>query len=148
MSTASDRAAALKLWVVVSRVHRALAEFAKRDIERRGLAASEFAVLEVLYHKGELPIGDVGDRVLLTSGSMTYVIGKLARRRLVERRRCATDRRVTFLRISPAGRRLMVRIFPLHAEAMRRAASGLTTNEKRRAAVLMKRLGLRAQSLL
>lgn len=146
--TAADRAAALRLWVIVSRVYGAFAEHARRDVARRGLAVSEFAVLEVLYHKGELPIGEIGQRVLLTSGSMTYVIGKLVRRRLVVRRRCARDRRITYVGISPTGRRLMARIFPLHAEAIRRAAAGLSAADKRRAAVLLKRLGRHAQALL
>jgi MarR family 2-MHQ and catechol resistance regulon transcriptional repressor len=79
---------------------------------------------------------------------MTYVIGKLSTRRLIERRRCSSDRRVTYVRISPAGRRLMARIFPRHAEAIRRAADGLTAEEKERAADLLKRLGVRAQALL
>ena len=93
-------------------------------MERHELMGSEFAVLEALYHKGDLPIGELGDRVLLTSGSMTYVIDKLARRGLLTRRRCAQDQRVRYAAISAAGRRLMASIFPDHAEAIRRGRSG------------------------
>jgi len=146
MSTAAitDRDLSLKLWVVLVRAYRALADRSRRDIERHGLQVSEFAVLEVLYHKGDLPVGDVADRVLLTSGSMTHVIDKLADRGLVARRRCSEDQRIRYLTITAAGKALMASIFPAHAEAIRRATAGLGAEEKRALTVLLKRLGLGA----
>lgn len=146
MSTASvtDRDLSLKLWVVLARAYRALAARSRRDIEQHGLAPSEFAALEVLYHKGDLPVGDVSDRVLLTSGSMTPVINKLQERGLVARRRCEEDQRVTYLTLTAAGRALMASIFPAHAEAIRRATAGLAPDEKRSLILLLKRLGLGA----
>jgi len=146
MSTAAvtDRDLALKLWVVLARAYRAVAMRSRRDIERHGLTASEFAALEVLYHKGDLPVGDVSDRVLLTSGSMTPVIDKLERRGLLARRRCAEDQRITYLSITAAGRALIASIFPAHAEAIRRATAGVSPDEKRTLVVLLKRLGLTA----
>ena len=146
MTTAqvTDRDLSLKLWVVLARAHRALAARARQDIERHTLLASEFAVLEVLYHKGTLPVGEVAERVLLTSGSMTHVIDKLERRGLLVRRPCAEDHRVTYLGITTAGRTLMASIFPLHAEEIRRATAGISPEEKRLLTVLLKRLGLAA----
>jgi MarR family 2-MHQ and catechol resistance regulon transcriptional repressor len=141
----TDREISLKLWVVLARAFRAMAERARRDVERHGLTGSEFAVLEALYHKGDLPIGELGDRVLLTSGSMTYVIDKLARRGLLTRRRCAQDLRVRYAAISASGRRLLASIFPDHAEEIRRATAGLSAEEKRTATALLKRLGLGAE---
>jgi MarR family transcriptional regulator, 2-MHQ and catechol-resistance regulon repressor len=140
-----DTAAALKLWVVLSRAHRALADRARRDNERHGLNPTEFAVLEVLYHKGPLLVGEVGSRILLTSGSTTYVIDKLEQRGLVSRRPCPTDRRALHVELTAAGRALIRGIFPEHARAIRRAMGGLSTEEKRIAAALLKRLGRFAQ---
>jgi MarR family transcriptional regulator, 2-MHQ and catechol-resistance regulon repressor len=150
MSTAAvtDRELSLKLWVVLARAYRALAHQSRRDIEQHGLVASEFAALEVLYHKGDLPVGDVSERVLLTSGSMTHIVDKLERRGLVARRRCPEDQRVTYLTITPSGRALMASIFPTHAEAIRRAAAGLGPDEKRALISLLKRLGLAAAQAL
>lgn len=141
----TDREISLKLWVVLARAFRAMADRSRRDVERHDLTGSEFAVLEALYHKGDLPIGDLGQRVLLTSGSMTYVIDKLARRGLLARRRCTQDQRVRYAAITPAGRRLMASIFPGHAEAIRRATAGLSADEKRVVTALLKRLGLAAE---
>jgi MarR family transcriptional regulator, 2-MHQ and catechol-resistance regulon repressor len=85
-----DTAAALRLWVILNRAHRAIGERVRRDIEAHGLHPTEFAVLEVLHHKGPLTLGEVGERVLLTSGSMTHVADKLERRDLIARPRPAT----------------------------------------------------------
>jgi len=150
MSTAAvtDRDLSLKLWIVLARAYRAVAARSRRDIERHGLLASEFAVLEAVYHKGELPVGDVAERVLLTSGSMTHVIDKLEERGLLARRRCPEDQRVIYLGMTSAGRALVASIFPAHAEAIRRATSGLSPEEKRIATVLLKRLGLAAAAEL
>lgn len=141
---AADRAASLKLWVVLSRAHEALAARAKQDIERSGLSLTEFGVLEALYHKGDLSAGEVSRRVLLKSGSLTYVIDKLVERGLVRRRECETDRRRTYLALTARGRATMRRVWPGHAAAIQLATDGLSLAEKRTAARLLKQLGLYA----
>lgn len=143
-----DAAATLRLWVVLSRSYHALAEHARRDQERHGLGATEFAVLEILYHKGELTIGEIGARALLTSGSMTYVVDKLEKRGLLRRRACETDRRACHVALTPEGEALVAEIFPRHVLALQEATAGLTTEEKGIAAALLKRLGVEAQARL
>ncbi len=132
---------ALKLWVVLSRAARAIAEQSRRDIERHGLGATEFGVLEVLHHRGPLPIGEVGSRILLTSGSTTYVIDKLQERGLLRRRQCEHDRRVQYAELTEAGSALVRELFPEHAARIEEVMRGLTSEEQRIATALLKRLG-------
>ncbi len=139
-----DTAAALKLWVVLSRAQRAIGERARREIERQGLRPTEFGVLEALYHKGPLTLGQVGERVLVTSGSVTPVADKLERRGLIQRRISSEDRRVCYAELTDAGRELVGAIFPDHAEVIRGAMEGLTVEEKRIATALLRRLGRHA----
>lgn len=139
---------ALKLFVVLSRAQRSVAEHTRRDQERHGLGMTEFAVLEVLYHKGALLVGEVGSRILLTSGSTTYVIDKLEDRGLVRRRPCASDRRALYVELTAEGEALISRIFPEHARAVERAVAGLTQEEQRTVTELLKRLGRAAQDAL
>lgn len=139
---------ALKLFVVLSRAHRTLAEHARRDQERHGLGATEFAVLEALYHKGALLVGEVGARILLTSGSTTYVIDKLEQRGLVRRRPCESDRRALYVDLTREGRALIRKIFPDHARAIASAVAGLTLEEQRTVTRLLKKLGKSAQEAL
>ncbi|HEY2848550.1 MAG TPA: MarR family transcriptional regulator, partial [Gemmatimonadaceae bacterium] len=86
-------ATALKLWVVLARSHDALVEVLKADIERHDLTPAEFAVLEALYHKGPQLLGEIQKRVLVSSGGMTFLVDRLAKRGLAERRECSSDRR-------------------------------------------------------
>ena len=138
----SEQDAALKLWVVLSRAHETVGELAKLDVERGRLSLTEFAVLEALYHKGDLSAGEVSTRVLLQSGSLTYVIDKLAGRGLISRRSCETDGRRRYLHITAAGKAVMKRIWPGHAAVIELATSGLTAAEKRTATRLLKKMGL------
>jgi len=138
----------LQLWVVLARAFDAVERHSRASIARFGLGTTEFGVLEVLYHKGELPVCDVQRRILVESSSTTYVVDKLVKRGLVRRRHSGTDRRVVLLALTSAGRRLIQRIFPPHAHAMRRAVTALPPREQAQAVRLLRTLGLGAAERL
>lgn len=138
---------ALKLWVVLARAYNAVAEHDRVSLAREGFTPAEFAVLEVLYHKGPLLLGEVQRKVLVSSGGITYLVDRLEERGLVERRPCAEDRRARYAALTKEGEALMRRIFPAHAERLERALSGLDEDEKREAVRLLRKLGLHAASL-
>lgn len=138
---------ALKLFVVMSRANHAVMDRVKEDIKSHGLNPTEFAVLELLFHKGDQPIQQIGQRILLTSGSMTYVIDRLAGKKLLKRRPCPNDRRITYAAITDEGRALMQEVFPKHREAIRSMFSGLDTAEKQMMIDLLKKLGFSVENL-
>ena len=149
MKPSSGRAdVPLQLWVVLARAFDAVERHSRASIARFGLGTTEFGVLEVLYHKGELPVCDVQRRILVESSSTTYVVDKLVKRGLVRRRHSGTDRRVVLLVLTLAGRRLIQRIFPPHADAMRRAVAALPPREQAQAVQLLRTLGLGAAERL
>ena len=139
-----DRELALKLWIVLSRSFQAVQAHAVADQERHSLSEGEFAVLEVLYHKGPMLLVEVQRRVLVSSGGITYLVDRLVRKGLVERRPCSHDRRAAYAALTPAGEALIGSIFPAHAEAITHAVAGLTDAEKRQAIRLLKKLGIHA----
>jgi MarR family transcriptional regulator, 2-MHQ and catechol-resistance regulon repressor len=138
----------LKLWVVLARAFDAVERHSRASITRFGLGTTEFGVLEVLYHKGELPVCDVQRRILVESSSTTYVVDKLVKRGLVRRRHSGKDRRVVLLRLTPSGRRLIGRIFPTHARAIHDAVAALRPREQAQAVRLLRALGLGAAERL
>jgi MarR family transcriptional regulator, 2-MHQ and catechol-resistance regulon repressor len=91
-STGRDRA--LLLFVVLARAANSVAAYIHEHSDLHGLTLTEFVILEALLHKGPLLLGDVQKKVLLTSGGVTYTVDRLVEKGLVERRECATDRRV------------------------------------------------------
>src|SRR5512132_3312755 len=86
-----DRPATLQLIIALGRALQALEQGARTQLAEYDLGMTEFAVLEVLYHKGPLPLGEVRDRILITGASTTYVVNKLEERGLIRRRACAED---------------------------------------------------------
>jgi len=138
----------LELWVVLARAFDAVERHSRASIARFGVGTTEFGVLEVLYHKGELPVCEVQRRILVESSSTTYVVDKLVARGLVRRRPGKRDRREVLLALTPAGRRLIARIFPPHAAAMRQAVGGLSPRRQAQALRLLRTLGLEAAGRL
>lgn len=137
----NDAEQALKLWVVLSRAFDAVQNHAAADIARHGLTITEFGVMEALYHKGPLLLGEVQRKILVTSGGVTYLVDRLAAKGLVERRRCDKDRRAYYAALTPDGEALIREIFPQHAAAIERALCGLDAEEKAQAIALLRTLG-------
>lgn len=136
--------AALRLWVIMSRAHAAIARHAADDVARHGLTLAEFGILEALYHRGQMLLGEVQRRILVSSGGITFLVDRLTAKGLVERRNCAQDRRARYAALTDRGRDLVAQIFPSHAAALTRAMEGLTLDEQRLAAGFMRELGLYA----
>jgi len=139
---------ALKLLVVMARAFNAVTEFVgKEDMDRHGITPTEFAILEALYHKGPLLLGEVQRKILVTSGGITYLVDRLVEKGLVKREQCSEDRRARYAVLTPAGQALIRKIFPAHAARIEQAMSGLTQAEQREATALLRKLGLAAASL-
>jgi MarR family transcriptional regulator, 2-MHQ and catechol-resistance regulon repressor len=140
-----DRAATLQLVIALGRAIQALERGVRPHLAECGLGLTEFAVLEVLYHKGSLPLGEIRDRILVTGASTTYVVKKLEERGLMRRRASAEDQRVVFGELTPKGRALMDKVFPDHVDRLRHVTAGLSASEKRTAALLLRRLSHEAR---
>jgi MarR family transcriptional regulator, 2-MHQ and catechol-resistance regulon repressor len=134
----------LKLFIVLSRAYKAINEHVNKVIQSSGLNPTEFAVLELLYHKGDQPMQQIGGKILLASGSITYVVDKLEQKGMLRRIACPNDRRVTFAQITDDGKAFIQGIFPEHAQQIHSLMSSLTESEKHEAIELLKKLGLPA----
>jgi MarR family 2-MHQ and catechol resistance regulon transcriptional repressor len=132
----------LKLFVVFSKAARAFADRKMADIAKYGLNPTEFAVLELLYHKGDVPMQQIGEKILITSGSITYVVDKLEKKQLLQRKPSATDRRISYAAITPAGTALMDELFPGHRTVIADMFSLFTDTEKQQLIDQLKRFGL------
>ncbi len=143
----NDTERSLKLFIVLSRVSKVLIEETRDLHEQHGLNPTEFAVLELLYHKGKQPIQKIGRKILLTSGSMTYVVDKLERKNLLERVTSEKDKRISHVSLTKLGCELISTIFPEHAQNIEKLLSTLTVEEQEQAIHLVKKLGLSIKDL-
>ena len=135
-----DTRAALYLWIAMNRTAGRIQERLRDQVEAHGLSLTEFGVLEALLHKGPLTHGEIADRVLLASSSITYVIDKLEGSGLLRRRRSDADRRVKLAELTSEGRETIEAAFPEHAALINDLMANLSTEEKRTAASLLRRI--------
>ena len=132
------------VWLVFMKAFQALFPHAEESIKRTELGDSDFRVLEVLLHKGPLPVNTLGPKVWLTPGSISVAVDRLVKRGLVSRKDQPDDRRVRQVELTPKGRALITRGFGEHATAMENAVSVLSKTERLTLLRLLKKLGKHA----
>ncbi|MEY2438969.1 MAG: MarR family transcriptional regulator, and catechol-resistance regulon repressor [Verrucomicrobiota bacterium] len=142
--TKTQDSAGVHVWLVFMKAFRALLPHAAESIKRTELGDSDFRVLEVLLHKGPLPVNTIGPKVWLTPGSISVAVDRLVRKGLVSRKDRAGDRRVRQVELTAKGRALITRGFREHAAAMESAISALSKNERLALLRLLKKLGKNA----
>ena len=106
----------LKLVIAMARTYDDLFFQIEKNVQDFGLNISEFGVLEMLYHKGDQPVQKVAEKILVTSGTITYVINKLEKKDLVIRRKCDIDKRVFYVSLTEKGKEFIEDIFPKHKD--------------------------------
>jgi MarR family 2-MHQ and catechol resistance regulon transcriptional repressor len=127
---------------------RALTRYAAAGVEDTGLGDSDFRVLEILLHKGPMPVNVIGPIVELTPGSISVAVERLFAKGLVTRVESKEDRRVRIVDLTPSGRELIVPAFRKHAGQMRRVFSELCPEELHALEATLKKIGKRADALM
>ena len=136
------------VWLVMMKAMRALTRYAAAGIEETGLGLSDFGVLELLLHKGPLPVNTIGPIVDLTPGSISIAVDRLFSKGLVSRVESTEDRRVRIVALTPRGKDLIVSAFRKHSGQMKRVFSDLSPEELRGLEVALKKVGKQAAALM
>src|SRR2546422_10819114 len=117
-TTPGQDSSGVHVWLGFMKAFQALLPHAAESIKRTDLGDSDFRVLEVLLHKGPLPVNTIGPKVWLTPGSISVAVDRLVKKGLVSRKDHPDDRRVRRVELTPKGRALITRGFGEHAAAM------------------------------
>src|SRR5580692_7112368 len=147
MSKPSEEAAT-RVWIVLWKAAHAIEQNAVRSVSALGLGLSEFAVLEVLLHKGPQPVNVIGEKVLLTSGSITAAVDRLESKKLVRRTADPGDLRARIVQLTNTGRHLIERAFQQHAIDMEETMAVLRSSERTELVRLLKKVGMWAAARL
>src|SRR6201982_1021426 len=143
-TTRRQDASGVHVRLVFMKAFRALVSHAARSIEQTKLGDSDFRVLELLLHKGPLPVNTLGPKVWLTPGSISVAVDRLVKKGLVSRKDHPGDRRVRQVELTAKGRALITRGFREHAAAMETLVSVVSKNERLTLLRLLKKLGKHA----
>jgi MarR family 2-MHQ and catechol resistance regulon transcriptional repressor len=128
--------------MILSRAAHAVEKNARGSVSRLGLGISDFAVLEILLHKGPQPVNLIGKKVLLTSGSITTAIDRLESRKLVHRTPHPKDQRARLVHLTEKGKRLIECAFRQHAVDMENTMAVLTPSDRQELIRLLKKVGM------
>jgi len=135
-------------WLVMLRALQAVHHLALPPILKAGLGDSDFRVLEVLLHKGPMPVNAIGPKVDLNPGSVSVAVDRLYKKGLVSREESDSDRRVRTVSLTAKGRRVFVPIFRQHAALIKRAFQDVSPEEQRQMEKVLKKIGRRAEELV
>ena len=131
--------------LILWKAAKAIERVDRASICETGLLLSEFAIMEVLLHKGPLPINAIGEKVLLTSGSMTAAVNRLQTKGYATRAKDPNDGRCALVQLTESGQAIIRKAYQRHAENLEQVAQVLTDAERRELVRLLKKLGRNAE---
>lgn len=116
-------------FLLLMQTSKAIQDRLRDEISKNNLGITEFSVLEVLFYHGKQTIQQIGNRILISSGSMTYVIDKLEQKGIIKRNDCKEDRRVIHITLTAEGMEMMENIMPKYQELVDSFFGDLTSDE-------------------
>jgi MarR family 2-MHQ and catechol resistance regulon transcriptional repressor len=131
----------LDTFIKFTRAASALESRLYQQEELEGLTASQFGVLETLFHLGPLCQGELSAKLLRSTGNMTLVLDNLEKRHLVVRERLKDDRRMVLIHLTSEGNAIIDKVFPIIAERVVKEFEILSLSEQETLGNLCKFLG-------
>ncbi len=138
---------ALHTWLVMLKAWQSMSCYVLPTLLEDGLGESDFRVLEVLLHKGPMPVNAIGPKVDLNPGSVSVAVDRLYTRGFVSRIESARDRRVRTVALTENGRKMFLPVFRRHATLIKRAFQDVSSEELQQVEETLKKIGKRAESL-
>ena len=133
-------------YLVLMQTSKAIQERIRIEMIKNEISITEFSVLEVLYLKGKQTIQQIGHSILISSGSMTYVIDKLEEKGLLNRNACPDDRRAIHVTLTDKGMDMMDKIMPKHQELIDSMFGSLNDDETETIVKLLKKVSKRVEA--
>ncbi|TGG86759.1 MarR family winged helix-turn-helix transcriptional regulator [Geotoga petraea] len=121
----------LKIIIALSRANQAILKKIEKSMNKNGLTVSEFGVMELLLHKGKQPVQKIAERILVTSGTITYVINKLIKKGYIKRERCNEDKRIYYVDLTEEGRIFIEKVFKEHEKYLSKLFQEIDNNDKK-----------------
>jgi MarR family transcriptional regulator, 2-MHQ and catechol-resistance regulon repressor len=132
---------ALNAFINLARASNSVQTRLAMGLERYGITTSQFGSLEALFHLGPMCQRGLADKLLRSGGNITMVVDNLEKHGLVERVRQKEDRRMIMIHLTAKGRKLISRVFPLHAKDIAKEMDRLTAKEQEELRRLCRKLG-------
>jgi len=134
-------------WLVMMKASQAISAYVRPSMSAECLGESDFRVLEVLLHKGPMPVNAIGPKVDLNPGSVSVAVDRLYKKGLVSRDECRSDRRVRTVALTEKGKQVFGPLFQRHSGQIKDVFKDVSPQELRHLEAVLKKVGRRAESL-
>ncbi|MGE5027741.1 MAG: MarR family winged helix-turn-helix transcriptional regulator [Betaproteobacteria bacterium] len=105
--------------------YQAFEAYSAAHIRTLGLTPAQFDIIATLGNTPGMPLKELGEKSLITKGTLTGVVDRLADKQLVRRVASPSDGRSQIVQLTKEGEALFARIFPEHLAYMARAFAKL-----------------------
>lgn len=122
------------------RAYQAFARYDAAGLRSKGLTVPQADVIFSLGNTEGLSFKELGDRTLITKGTLTGVVDRLEARQLVRRQGSPQDGRSTIVMLTSRGRRVFEEVFPEQITYLKERFDRLEPGELRRAGDLLAKL--------
>ena len=106
----------LKSIRLLARCYQAFERMSGRHVRELGLTPAQFDIVATLGNTPGMSFRELGERTLITKGTLTGVVDRLEERGVVRRAPSPDDGRSTLVCLTPEGERLFEKVFPSHIE--------------------------------
>lgn len=103
------------------RAFQAFEQYSARHVRELGLTPPQFDVIATLGNTPGMSCKELSEKTLITKGTLTGVIDRLAEKGVVTRQERPEDRRSVFISLTSAGEELFRQVFPAHSDYMHQA---------------------------
>lgn len=114
------------------RCYQAFEAYSAADVRALGLTPPQFDIIATLGNTAGMTATELGERTLITKGTLTGVVDRLADRGWVERIAHGSDRRCQIIRLTKSGEALFAKVFPAHVAYLHACFAGTGAAEHRR----------------
>ncbi len=125
-------------------LHRTVNYIDKQSLKifsKHNLTIGQFGVLEALYHKGNMTIGQVQEKILSSSGTIPLIINNLEKRGYIVKNIDSKDKRKCILQITNLGKQLVEEVYPENEQQIIEVMKCWSDKEQQQLASLLKKFG-------
>lgn len=131
----------LKILIGLHRNVNSIDRKTSRLCQEYGLTFSQFMVMEALYSKGDMTVGQVRDKILSTAGTIPLIVNNLVKLGYIERLKDENDKRVSILHLTQAGFKLIEEVAGKNVDLIVESMENLDDRDKEDLLYLLKKMG-------
>ena len=122
------------------RAYQAFSSYSETFVRQYDLTSAQFDVVATLGNTQGMSMGDIGEKTLITKGTLTGVVDRLERKGLVTRETPPENRRSVIVQLTATGQQLFEQVFPAHISDIKQHLKTLDTSEMELLRVLLNRM--------